>query len=225
MKPLARKPRKSKDAIPHARRWRSVAAIAITLALAGGIFLALDYLGLEALRRIGPNERFRVLFADIHCDPPPGIDRHTFLTEVRYVSQFPESFNAIDEPDRERLAKAFAAHPWVESVEGISAEAGNAVTVKLKFRVPVMAVRVNAGAVRLVDSHGVLLPESEPPRGVAELLNIVPAPKSDAGKIWTDDTVTRALDLVKTYRPTSLELTPKDWRLVRADGKTMRVAR
>ena len=225
MKPLARKPRKSKDEIPHARRWRSVAAIAITMALAAGIILTLDSLGIEALRHLGSRERFRVAFADIHCEPPPGIDRHTFLTEVRYVSRFPESFNAIDEPDRDRLAKAFAAHPWVESVEGISVEARNAVTVQLKFRVPVMAVRVNSGAVRLVDSHGVLLPESEPPRGVVELLNIVPAPKSDAGKVWTDDTVVRALDLVKTYRPASLELTPKDWRLVQADGKAIRVAR
>ena len=104
-------------------------------------------------------------------------------------------------------------------------EARNAVTVQLKFRVPMMAVRVNSGAVRLVDSHGVLLPESEPPRGVVELLNFVPAPKSDAGQVWTDDTVVRALDLVKTYRPASLELTPKDWRLVQADGKAIRVAR
>lgn len=222
---MARKPRKSKDAIPHARRWRSVAAIAITLALAGGIILVLDYLGLEALRRIGPNERFRVAFIDVHCDAPPGLDRHTFLTEVRYVSQFPESFNAVDEPDRERLAKAFAAHPWVEGVEGIAVEAGNVVTVKLKYRVPMMAVRVNAGAVRLVDSHGVLLPESELPRGVAELMNIVPAPITEAGKVWADATVIRAVDLVKSYRPASLELTAKDWRLVQADGKTMRVAK
>ena len=222
---MARKPRKSKDAIPHARRWRSVAAIAITLALAGGIILVLDYLGLEALRRIGPNERFRVAFADVHCGSPPGLDRHTFLTEVRYVSHFPESFNAVDEPDRERLAKAFAAHPWVESVEGIAVETGNVVTVKLKFRMPLLAVRVNAGAVRLVDSQGVLLPESEPSRGVAELMNIVSAPTTEAGKVWADATVMRAVDLVKTYRPASLELTAKDWRLVQADGKTMRVAR
>ena len=225
MKPLARKPRKSKDEIPHARRWRSVAAIAITLALAAGVILTLDYLGLEALQRIGPNERFRVAFADVHCDSPRGLDRHTFLTEVRYVSQFPESFNAVDESDRERLGKAFAAHPWVESVDGIAAEAGNVVALKLKFRVPVLAVRVDRGAVRLVDSHGVLLPESATPREVAELMNIVPAPTTEAGKVWSDVTVTRAVDLVKTYRPTSLELTAKDWRLVQADGKTMRVAK
>ena len=222
---MARTPRKSKDAIPQARRWRSALAIVITLAVACGIFLAFDQLGGEALRRIGLRERYRVAFTDVRCEAPPGLDRRTFLTEVRYVAKFPEFFNALDDADREQLGKAFAAHPWVEAVEGVSVEPGDAVTVRLKFRVPVLAVRVDRGAVRLVDGHGVLLPEAEEPRSVAELLNIVPAPTSPAGQVWHDDTVRRAVEMVKAYRPKSLELTAKGWRLIQADGKAMSVGK
>ena len=217
--------RQSKDSKPGSRRWRTALVVVITLILVGGIFLAFDRLGSEALRRLGPRDRYRVAFADVHCDAPPGLDRHTFLAEVRYVANFPDSFNALDEADRTYLAKAFAVHPWVESVEGISVEAGNAVTVRLKFRVPVLAVRVDRGAVRLVDANGVLLPEVVEPRGIAELLNIVPAPTTAAGQVWTDETVKRAVELVKAYKPKSLDLGAKEWRLVQADGKLMTVAK
>lgn len=199
-------------------------AVLLTLAVVCGIFYGFDRLGDEALHRIGLRERFRVAFIDVQCDVPPELDRHTFLTEVRYVSKFPDSLNALDESDREHLSRAFGTHPWVEAVEGVSVEAGNAVTVKLKFRVPILAVHLESGAVRFVDSHGVLLPEVEPPKGIANLANVVPARNVVAGRVWPDDTVKRAVDLVNAYRPRSLEKTATEWRLVLPDGKTLTAA-
>jgi len=205
--------------------WRPIAAVAITLAVVAGIVIALDQAGLEAMKRLGPRERFRVKFADLHCDSPPRMDRRQFLAEVRYTSRFSESFIATEEAEREHLRQAFLTHPWVESVNGISVQAGNTVSVSLKFREPMLAVRVDGGGLRLVDAHGILLPECEPAKGIAVFLSVQPGPASPAGKTWDNELVRRAVELTSTYRAASLELTSKDWILVQRDGKTLHVPR
>ncbi|HXD87960.1 MAG TPA: hypothetical protein VN641_15845 [Urbifossiella sp.] len=217
---MARTPKKP----PRSRR-RSVVLLLATVAAAAGILLAIDRLGSEALQWLSPRERYRIAFADIHCAAPPGLDRSAFLAEVRYQSGFPDSFNSLAGSDRRQLARAFAAHPWVESVEAVTVAPGNAVTVALRFRVPILAVRVKDGT-RLVDAHGVLLPESAPtPAGVIELRSTVPAPTAPPGTIWADETVKRALELASVYKPRSLEFTATEWRLTETDGKIMNVAR
>ena len=40
---------------------------------------------------------------------------------------------------------------------------------------------------------------------------------------WADDTVRRAVELVRAYHPRRLEKTPAGWRLTGADGKTLTV--
>jgi hypothetical protein len=218
---MARTARKSKDA--GLWRWRPLTAILLTLAIVAGILFALDQLGLEALRRVGPRERYRVEFADIRCAAPPGMDRQTFLAEVRYLSGFPRSFNTHDQSNRDRLGFAFGAHPWVECVHEFVLEPGNIVTVPLTFRVPVLAVRVERGSVRLVDGHGILLPASAAPPGTAELLNTIPTPSTPAGKAWDNETVKRAIELVNAYHPKTLERKSKEWLLIQPDGGIMHV--
>jgi hypothetical protein len=187
------------------------------------VLLGVQFLGDKALRGLGPRDRYRVRFADVQCDPPPNTDRATFLAEVRYAAGFPETFNALDDADRDKLATAFAAHPWVERVEDVSVEPPLTVRVKLTFRTPLMSVPVVGGGTRVVDRNGVLLPETNTPSGVAELVNRVPAPVLPAGQMWADDTVLRAVDLVKTYKPIRLEKTPTGWRLTQPDGKALHV--
>jgi hypothetical protein len=210
------------------RRWRAarpVVAVVLTLAVVGAVVAGLGWLGDAALRGVGSRDRYRVSFADIDCNPPPGIDRPTFLAEVRYVGTFPETFNPLDPADQQRLTAAFAAHPWVAAVDEVAAEPGGVVRVRLTFRTAVLAVRIAGGPVRLVDGHGVLLPVSAAPPGVAELANPVPAPTTAAGLVWADDTVARAVELVAVYHPRRLEKTPRGWRLTRADGKVLSVER
>ncbi len=221
-KSMRKKPPPVKPARP---RWRAALAVGLTLAIVGGIVLSFDWLGGEALRRIGLRGRYRVPFSEIECDPPAGLTRTTFLTEVRYLSNFPESFHAVDETERRQLAEAFARHPWVESVEGVEVEPGNVVRVKSKYRVPALAIRVDRGAVRLVDAHGVLLPESPMPREIVEVLNVVPVPKVNAGEVWPDEIVQQALDLMKSYSLASLERIPAGWRLTMRDGTSLLVAK
>jgi hypothetical protein len=221
---MGKKPKRPKESAAG-RRWRAArpfVGFALTLAAAGVVLLGVQFLGKEALRGLGPRDRYRVRFADVQCDPPPGTDRATFLAEVRYAANFPETFNALDDADRDKLSAAFTAHPWVERVEDVSVEPPLTVRVKLTFRTPLMSVPVADGGTRVVDRNGVLLPEMSTP-SVTELVNRVPAPVLPAGQMWADDTVLRAVDLVKTYKPIRLEQLPTGWRLTRPDGKTLHV--
>lgn len=225
---MGKKPKKPKDSAGRHGWWRvarPVVAALLTLVFAAGILVALGWVGDESLRRIGPRDRYRVRFSDIQCDTPPGVDRATFLAEVRYAGNFPESFNALDAGERDKLAAAFAAHPWVEAVDGVTAEPQTVVRVRLKFRTPVLAVRVADGSTRQVDGGGVLLPETGLPSGVPALVNLVAAPRTPPGKPWDDDTVKRAVELAKAYHPERLELLPTGWRLTQPDGRILHVPR
>ncbi|MBX9626055.1 MAG: hypothetical protein K2X82_19820 [Gemmataceae bacterium] len=218
------KGRKPKPPPRAARRWpRRVAAAVLTLAVAAGAVAAVRWFGDVATTRIAGRNRYAVPLADVQFDPPPGTDRDTFLAEVRYAGGPPDPVHPLDPADRGRLAAAFAAHPWVEAVEGVTAEPPAAVRVRLRFRTPVLAVRSADGKTRLVDAEGVLLPAASVPAGVAELTTPVPAPPLAAGQVWEDETVRRAVGLVKDYRPAKLERTPKGWRLTLPGGKVVTV--
>ncbi len=218
--------RKKKPPAPRSgRAWRMAAAVAVTLAVVVGAVFALGQLGDEALLRVGARDRYRTPFAGVACDTPPGLDRPTFLAEVRYVGGLPETVNAVDPAERGRVAAAFAKHPWVEAVGGVTAEPGGVVRVALRFRSPVLAVTTAEGTPRLLDHTGVLLPVGPTPPGVAELTGRVPAPRAAAGEVYDDADVRRALDLTTTYRPTRLEPVAGGWRLTLADGKQLVVAR
>lgn len=219
-----KKPKRSKDSGRWWRAARPVIAVLLTLAVVAGVLVGLRLLGDEALTGLGPRDRYRVPFADVVCDSPPGTDRVTFLAEVRYAANLPDNFNALDPADRDRLAAAFAAHPWVESVEGVTVERANVVTVALRFRTPVLAVRTGDG-LRVLDGNGVVLPESAPVAAVALLVTRVKSPPPPSGQVWDDETVRRAVDLVKAYRPKELELAVLGWRLTTPDGKTLWVQR
>ncbi|HEX4610621.1 MAG TPA: hypothetical protein VH092_20695 [Urbifossiella sp.] len=205
---------------PAARRpWRSVVVVAGTLVGVTAVVLALNQAGAEALRRVGGRDRYRTPFADISCDTPPGLDRPTFLAEVRYVGGLPDRVNALDPADRDRLTAGFVKHPWVEVVDGVIAEPGSVVRVALRFRTPVLAATTTAGTTRLLDARGVLLPVTPTPTGVAELVGAVPPPQVAAGEVWEEPTVVAALRLVGSYHPARLEKSADGWRLTAPDGK------
>lgn len=222
---MGKKPKKRTDSGRWWRAARPAVAVVLTLAVVGGVLLALRSLGDEALRGIGPRDRYRVRFADVRCDPPPGTDRPTFLTEVRYAADFPETFNALDPADRDRLAAAFAGHPRVEAVTGVTVEPQTVVRVTLTFRTPVLAVTLADGSTRVVDGHGVLLPETAASPGLPVLATRVPPPTTPAGKVWPDDTIQRAVELVKAYAPVRLERIWVGWRLTQPDGQMLVVGR
>jgi hypothetical protein len=123
-----------------------------------------------------------VPLADIQCEAPPGISREDFLQDVAFLADLPAR---VDLLDSERLAAAFARHPWVESVERITALPERRPQVVLVFRVPVLLVRYREGR-GTVDRRGVLLPESAPAEGLPSTESEVPPRR---GAVWLDPRV------------------------------------
>ncbi len=151
------------------------------------------------------DERYQAALADIHCDVPEGLERRAFLEEVQYDSRLPDRVNVLDDDLRERLASAFARHPWVETVEEVQVTPPRQITVRLRFRRPVLAVRWD-GEMRAVDGDGVLLPKNPPPRGLPVYDGIPQRPRGPAGTHWGDTDLERAAQ--------------GEWRLRSEDGST-----
>jgi hypothetical protein len=195
----------------------------LTLAAVSGVVWGIKSLGDSARRGIVERDRYAALFSDIDCDAPPGYERINFLSEVSYHSKFPRRFQSID-PDLEpKLSAAFAAHPWVAAVEDISVEPENRIRVKLKFRVPALAVWIagTTDQIRVADTRGVLLPLQTEGANLPRLVTPVLSPTTASGKPWPDETVKRAVELVEAHHPTTLEKTGQEWRLTMSDGKVL----
>ncbi len=56
-------------------------------------------------------------------------------------------------------------------------------------------------------ASGVLLPQAADANGLPELVTPVLSPTTPSGKLWVDDTVKRAVELVEAHRPRKLEKT------------------
>ncbi len=216
--------KRAQQPAPAARgRYRALAGVALALGSAAALLFVLSRLGDEARRGIGPRDRYAVPVADVKCPAPPGLTREQFLSEVRYVGDTGTKVQLLDPDLRANLTKAFKAHPWVLSVDSVTAERPATVAVELTFRTPALAVRAGK-EVRAVDTVGVLLPTGAPVAGLPELIGEF-APPGAAGAPWPDETVRRAAGLASEYKPREIERTPQGFQLTMPDGKRLSVAR
>lgn len=219
-----------------AKRPRSSCPPRFLIALAGSglIILGLSqgFHGLHSTlqRRISSRDRYLFDFYAIDCPTPPGSDRLSFLAEVRYLSQYPPWFSILSPDLAESLRAAFASHPWVAEVKGVTIAPGPQweVHVDLRFRTPVLQVTLVQGPPRWVDEQGVLLPSlnSHPSgdmRGAVLRTPRLP-PDIPAGRRWEDPIVLQALALVQAYQPRQLEYRQQHWELILADGRILHVA-
>ena len=193
---------------------------AVAAALIVGVVYAIVRLGESAGRQVAPRDRYTVAFTDLAVEPPPGLDRLTFLSEAQHLGNAPATLQAVDPNLTATLTAAFLKHPWVAEVVGVGVNPDAAVTVTLKYRVPVLVVTI-AGEEdpRAVDRGANLLPLlPPPPADLPHLLTERPAPTTPAGTPWPDELVRRATDLALTYKPLTIEKTAKNWRLTRRDG-------
>ena len=196
---------------------------AVAAALIVGVVYAIVRLGESAGRQVAPRDRYTVAFTDLAVEPPPGLDRLTFLSEAQHLGSAPATLQAVDPNLGATLTAVFSKHPWVAEVVGVSVSPDAAVTVNLKYRVPVMVVAVaGEDEPRAVDRGANLLPPlPPPPADLPRLLTERPAPTTPAGTPWPDDVVRRATDLALTYKPRTIAKTAKNWRLTKANGEVL----
>lgn len=164
--------------------WQVALVLVIVALVLGGIVLAGRW-GLEQLRG---RARYLVDFSDIECPAPPGLSHADFLDEVRYEAQAPARLGLLDDNLAAQLTKAFAQHPWVETVDGVTLERPRTIRVHLTFRRPVLAVRVGQELIA-VDRNGVRLPRSAPTAGLPVYPHAAAAPAGNAGTPWGDPKV------------------------------------
>ncbi len=189
---------------------------------------------------------FSVAFADIDCVPPDGLTREDFLGEVQFLSDHPDRLPLLDPSLPGRLARAFAAHPWVEEVKHVEVQRDRGVRVELEYRRAVLAVclpteqPLAGGSVllpawsptggkarvpcRAVDRSGLLLPARATRAGLPLLHADVAAPTGAPGTPWGDARVraaAAAAAFLEPYRQ-RLGLSDADWE---ADGETLILSR
>ncbi len=171
---------------PPRQRWllQGLLFVLVVASFLTGLIL-LGKWGLEQLRG---RERYAIAFAEIDCTPPPGLTRDEFLDEVQYLSRLPPRLGLLDEDLSEKLAGAFARHPWVEKVDGVLLIPPRHVEVKLLLRRPVLAVPTREGLVA-VDREGVRLPRNASTAGLPVFEGKAAPPKGAAGTRWGDPKV------------------------------------
>jgi hypothetical protein len=162
---------------------RPVVAILAAVAVVFGLVV----LGHYARDWLDRRHHYSIKIADLNCETPPGMDKAKFLAEVQYCGSFPDEINVLDAGLVNRLQAAFALHPWVERVDGISFRGPEGPTVRLVIRRPALAV-----GERVVDRFGVLLPAGTPTAGLPAYGGEAPPPKGRAGTPWGDAKVEAA---------------------------------
>lgn len=167
------------------RRW--ICRILMLLAVAGGFLAGVIALGRWAQEQLQSRERYLVSLTEIDCACPPGLSRGEFLDEVHYLGQLPERLSLLEDGLADRLAAAFARHPWVAEVVKVELMPQRQIKVELVFRTPVLAVPVG-GKMRRVDGQGVLLRDG-PVVGLPIFSGHASPPKGPPGTFWGDPAV------------------------------------
>jgi hypothetical protein len=171
------------------RKWLLQAlALVLLVGLSLGGVIAVGRLAHVDLRE---QRRYQLDFADISCEPPPGLSRAHFLDEVQYLTSFPGTLDLLDPNLAERLAAGFGRHPWVARVERVEVVPPRLVRLTLAYRKPVLAVPLH-GQVRVVDGRGVLLPKAASADGLPVYVGTAPPPAGPAGSRWGDAAVEAA---------------------------------
>ena len=197
----------------------------VALALAFGVLVGIAWFGTRAGTDVSPNARYTVPFADIESAAPLGLDRRGFLTEVRFLNDLPETLQSVDPKLPEQLKAAFAKHPWVRAVDGVTVAVEGRIRVELQFREPALVLLIGPGSVpRAVDRDGVLLPANAQTANLPVLQNRRVPIHLAAGQVWPDPDVRRAIELALLYPCEKIERVTGNWHLTRAGGKVLRIA-
>ena len=108
----------------------------IALTVAAGVAVVAGVIGVGSAVRDSVRERHLFLISEIECDPPAGLSREQFLSEVHYHGRLAERLSTLDSDTPDRLREGFARHPAVERVESVTITPPRQVRVSLVYRTP-----------------------------------------------------------------------------------------
>lgn len=205
------------------RSLQPLAGVAAACSLAAGLYFAIVWLGEQAGEAVADRPRYRVKFDELACPAPPGMDRATFLAEVRYLARPPAEFSIMDEKALRQVAASFTRHPWVASAEPVSDRPAWPEPIRINLRKPRLAVAVQGGEwpARVVDELGVLLPSNASREGLAVFITPQSPPAAQPGEPWINPLVRRAVDLAMDYNAATIEKTENGWRITERGGRVL----
>jgi hypothetical protein len=213
---------------PPTRKVRAGAMLKIIASclLVVGCVALVAWLGKVSSSQLGQRDRYRVPLATVQFEPPPTLDRASFLAEVRYISGLGDSIDTADPNLLATLKPAFEKHPWVDQLEATEVRPNNEVQLNLRYRTPQLAIlwqRDGSIETRALDKLGVLLPVDATTKNLPVLLNERAVPLAEAGKPWPEADVQRAVQLSRTYPVRTITRTKTGWNLVETSGKTLTI--
>ncbi len=198
------------------RKW--IVPILTPILCAMALLLGIVALGRATRTALHDRDAYTITFTDLECAPPEGTSRRDFLGEVQSLCRLPDHLHLLDEDVTARLARAFAAHPWVESVRRVDVRGpGSKIHVDLAYRNPVLVVGLSPA--RAVDSNGVLLPVAAVRSNVPVLISKVADPVGPPGSRWGDPCVTAAAASAAFLKPhlSRLRLNDCDLEIVQGE--------
>jgi hypothetical protein len=207
----------SSDDTPPAKPRSRLFLIVCSLLVMVGFILILVEVGKWTRERVSHLDRYTISFPDIECRRPPAQDQGQFLSEVQYLGDLPDQLHLLDADLAERLADAFARHPWVEKVEEVKIVPPKQIHVRLVFRTPVLLVvppsggggrnppkggTTNSVGSYVVDGQGILLRGSIQAKDLPHF-DVGTAPSGPAGTPWGDadvEAAARTAGFLQPYR-------------------------
>jgi hypothetical protein len=162
--------------------------------------------------RIHTKPEYRLTAAKISVNPPPVWVPKDFIETVLQRSNI-SGVSLLDDSLTRKLAEAFAAYPWVESVGQVVLRYPSGADVRLVYREPAALVEVPKQGKIPVDRYGILLPE-EYLREVAPeiqadytvIQGIQSMPLGSAGTPWGDPLVQTAAQLAAELKDIADEM-------------------
>ncbi len=171
-------------------RWGAVALLAVA-AVAGSSYALWHTVRTHVLA----SAEYRLSVEHVTLTPAPPWIRGDLRNEVLADLAFDGSVSILDDDLVERIAQAFALHPWVARVEHVRKFYPARVEVEVVYRQPVLLVETPANWLP-VDAEAVLLPSVDfSPRDLdryPRLTGARTAPLGAAGTAWGDPLVADA---------------------------------
>ncbi|MEX0791609.1 MAG: hypothetical protein WD045_00630 [Pirellulaceae bacterium] len=152
--------------------------------------------------RVADNDNFLLSAAEIRITQQPAWIHSDVRAESIAYGGLDEAIDIRDRRLTERVATAFAAHPWIRQVHRVAKQYPAKVVVQVEYREPVAMVEViydGARSLQPVDAEGIVLPTED--FAASQVLKYprvnvgLQMTSSDAGQKWGDARVTEAAEI------------------------------